>query len=125
MMKDYKSVHEWQHVCGGGAKDSFKVMSNKDRKNASSPQEMYEIIVYSLHAIQNGKQEKKDSVRYQKSEYKASVSSLISSTITKGKVGSSEGNDMGSTDTYFMEEERGDAARTAAEKRELLEYYSS
>lgn len=49
--------------------------------------------------------------------------SLIFSIIIKGKVGSSEGNDMGFIDIYFMEEERGDVVRIVVEKRELLEYY--
>lgn len=98
MMKDYKAVREWQYVGGGCAKDYFKDMTNKERKDASLPPQMDEIVFYSLHAIQNEKEEKKDRVRWKEREFKNPVSSSTPMTI-KDKVGSSEGNDMESVDT--------------------------
>ena len=96
MMKDYKSVREWQYV-SSGAKDYFKDMSNKERKDASLPPQMDEIVFYSLHAIQNEKEEKKDRVKWKEREqFKNHVSSSTPMVI-KDKVGSSD--DMESFDT--------------------------
>ncbi|KAG0567040.1 hypothetical protein M758_7G099800 [Ceratodon purpureus] len=99
MMKDYKSVREWQFV-GGGAKDYFKDMTNKERKDASLPPQMDEIVFYSLHAIQNEKEEKKDRVKWkEQDQFKNHHVSSSTPIAIKDKVGSSEGNDMESIDT--------------------------
>ncbi|KAG0602406.1 hypothetical protein M758_10G012300 [Ceratodon purpureus] len=99
MMKDYKAVREWQYVDGGGAKDYFKDMTNKERKDASLPPQMDEIVFYSLLAIQNEKEEKKDRVRWKEREFIKNPVSSSTPVIIKDKVGSSEGNDMESIDT--------------------------
>lgn len=107
MMKDYKAVREWQYVSGGGAKDYFKDMTNKERKDASLPPQMDEIVFYSLHAIQNEKEEKKDRVRWKDREFKTPVSSSTPNLLTKDNFGSSEGNDMESMDTDSNGKRRG------------------
>lgn len=99
MMKDYKAVREWQYVDGGGVKDYFKDMTNKERKDASLPPQMDEIVFYSLHAIQNEKEEKKDRVRWKEREFTKNTVSSSTPITVKDKVGSSEGNDMESIDT--------------------------
>lgn len=96
MMKDYKAVREWQYV-GGGAKNYFKDMTNKERKDASLPPQMDEIVFYSLHAIQNEKEEKKDKARWKDRDFKHPLSNSPTTAI-KDKVGSSEANDMESMD---------------------------
>lgn len=116
MMKDYKAVREWQYVGGGGAKDYFKDMTNKERKDASLPPQMDEIVFYSLHAIQNEKEEKKDRVRWKEREFKNPVSSSTPMPI-KDKVGSSEGNDMESVDTDSSGKRRR-GKRTQQEKQQ-------
>lgn len=98
MMKDYKAVSEWQYNIISGVKDYFKDMTNKERKDASLPPQMDEIVFYSLHAIQNEKEDTKD-----KKWKERSFQNLVSSSapmVVKDKVGSSEGNDMESIDTY-------------------------
>ncbi|XP_024545720.1 uncharacterized protein LOC9645106 [Selaginella moellendorffii] len=60
MMKDYKAVRDWQCMIGGAAKNYFKDMTNKERKDANLPPQMDEIVFYSLHAIQSEKEEKKE-----------------------------------------------------------------
>lgn len=100
MMKDYKAVCEWQYNGISGVKDYFKDMSNKERKDASLPPQMDEIVFYSLHAIQNEKEENKDKKKWKEKE--KSFQNLVSSStpmVVKDKVGSSEGNDLESIDT--------------------------
>lgn len=63
-MKDYKVVCEWQYVSGGGVKDYFKDMINKECKDVSLLLQMDEIVFYSFYVIQNEKEEKKDRVRW-------------------------------------------------------------
>jgi hypothetical protein len=99
MMKDYKAVREWQYVDGGGAKDYFKDMTNKERKDASLPPQMDEVVFFSLHAIQNEKEEKKDRVRWKEREFVKNPVSSSTPVVIKDKVGSSEGNDLESIDT--------------------------
>jgi hypothetical protein len=93
MMKDYKSVRE--------ARDYFKDMTNKERKDANLPPQMDEIVFHSLHAIQSEKEEKRDRVRWKEREQFKDHHHVSSSTpiAIKDKVGSSEGNDMESIDT--------------------------
>ncbi|EFJ14021.1 hypothetical protein SELMODRAFT_446039 [Selaginella moellendorffii] len=69
MMKDYKAVRDWQCMIGGAAKNYFKDMTNKERKDANLPPQMDEIVFYSLHAIQSEKEEKKEIDRMQKNGY--------------------------------------------------------
>lgn len=63
MMKDYKAVREWQFIVNPTGKNYFKEMTNKERKDASLPPQMDEVVFYSLHAIQNEKEEKKEKAR--------------------------------------------------------------
>lgn len=51
MMKDYKVVCEWQYVGGGGVKDYFKDMINKECKDVSLLFQMDEIVFYSFYVI--------------------------------------------------------------------------
>ncbi|KAH9539444.1 hypothetical protein CY35_15G057700 [Sphagnum magellanicum] len=106
MMKDYKVVREWQFVGGGGAKNYFRDMTNKERKDASLPPQMDEIVFSNLHAIQNEKEEKKDKAKWKDKDCKQQPPSLQVGQISpplgislKDKIGSSGANDMESMDT--------------------------
>ncbi|CAM6128474.1 unnamed protein product [Calypogeia fissa] len=108
MMKDYKAVREWQYIVNPTGKNYFKEMTNKERKDSSLPPQMDEVVFYSLHAIQNEKEEKKDKARRKverESSYKQpntvgiAVPTGTNSLTKKDKVGSSEANDMESMDT--------------------------
>ncbi|KAL3690647.1 hypothetical protein R1sor_004298 [Riccia sorocarpa] len=104
MMKDYKAVREWQYIMNPTGKNYFKEMTNKERKDASLPPQMNEVVFYSLHAIQNEKEEKKDKARRKidRESFKQPNigNSMPTGNLTiKDKVGSSEANDMESMDT--------------------------
>ncbi|BBN05122.1 protein MpTRIHELIX16 [Marchantia polymorpha subsp. ruderalis] len=104
MMKDYKAVREWQYIMNPTGKNYFKEMTNKERKDASLPPQMDEVVFYSLHAIQNEKEEKKDKARrkIERDSFKqpnVGNSLPVGTLATKDKVGSSEANDMESMDT--------------------------
>ncbi|KAL2633572.1 hypothetical protein R1flu_005051 [Riccia fluitans] len=101
MMKDYKAVREWQYIMNPTGKNYFKEMTNKERKDASLPPQMDEVVFYSLHAIQNEKEEKKDKARrkIERESFKQPNVGNSMAVASKDKVGSSEANDMESMDT--------------------------